>query len=193
MEHFWPAPTYTGPLPSGDATTTATPVVAKNGSKHDEEYGLEKKVLRALKNHALDLVDWHREARLKVSFLNEEAIRQSFENEDSAGEPGLRLWWEYLTCVGFDARLYDFLVLEKNKGLGGDGVAAGTDKTNGGLVNGTGSKDPATAGRAAVGAAAPAGPAANGIANNANGTVNATNATINNINGRMPPHLRGKK
>lgn len=197
MTHFWPPPTYTGPLPIPDTATTATPATAKK-SKHDDEDARERRLARALKNHALDLVDWRKEAALKVAFLNAEALLQSFENEDSAAEPGLRLWWEYLTCVGFDTGLYEFLVLAKRNGGevsadgAADGAAGGIDSKVEGAVqaaNGT------TAGGGKNGAGADTGTGAGTKAQPGNGTVagRGKSGAAPTAAPSGPPHLRGRK
>jgi hypothetical protein len=37
-------------------------------------------------------------------------------NKADADEvPGLRLWWEYLECVGWDADFYNMLVKQQDK------------------------------------------------------------------------------
>ncbi|KAK3099116.1 hypothetical protein LTR53_019040, partial [Teratosphaeriaceae sp. CCFEE 6253] len=52
------------------------------------------------------LGDWDADARLKVGMLREENLLAAFGNADADAEPGVRLWWEYLECVGYSAEVY---------------------------------------------------------------------------------------
>ncbi|GHU33327.1 hypothetical protein FACS1894166_08650 [Bacilli bacterium] len=105
-EHFWPKPTYAGPIPRGSAATT--PLA-------EECDGMEKALDVWLKGFC----DWEKDSRLKVSLLSEGALMEMWGKSDLDVEKGLRLWWEYLECVGFDEGLYGELV-ELQQGGGGE-------------------------------------------------------------------------
>jgi hypothetical protein len=114
IAHFWPQPTYCGPIPSDSAVTTPGTGVTE---PQDPERVLEKRVLRALERYAVELKEWKKESRVKVTFLTEEALMEMWQKSDMDEEKGLRLWWEYLECVGFDDSFYRKLVDLKSKGL----------------------------------------------------------------------------
>lgn len=95
MQHFWPRPEYLGPLPSGSGDD-------------------EKRVANELKAYAEELMEWEKDARLKAQMLTSETLMKAFDAADSAVEPGLRMWWEYLECVEFDSDFYEMLVKLKD-------------------------------------------------------------------------------
>lgn len=71
---------------------------------------------RALERYALKLQDWKKDTDIKATLLNEQALMQMWDKSDMDEEKGLRLWWEYLECVGFDGEFYGKLVdLKKQK------------------------------------------------------------------------------
>lgn len=108
-----PRPPYTGPIPSDSAITTPGTGVT---SPRDPEQVLEKRVQRALERFALKLQDWKRDTNIKATLLNEQALMEMWDKSDMDEEKGLRLWWEYLECVGFDEEFYGRLVeLKKQK------------------------------------------------------------------------------
>lgn len=117
IAHFWPAPTYAGPIPSDSAVTTPATGVSE---PRDPEHVLEKRVVRALEKFAGELKDWEKASRIKANLLSEEALMEMWAKSDLDAEKGLRLWWEYLECVGFDEDFYGKLVALKggktNKG-----------------------------------------------------------------------------
>jgi hypothetical protein len=114
IAHFWPQPTYCGPIPSDSAVTTPGTGVTE---PQDVEQVLEKRVLRALERYAVELKEWKKESRVKATFLTEEALMDMWQKSDMDEEKGLRLWWEYLECVGFDDSFYQKLVSLKSQGL----------------------------------------------------------------------------
>lgn len=122
VAHFWPQPPYAGPMPSDSAVTTPlTGVTVPN----DPERVLEKRVLRALERYALELRDWKKDAQFKAKLLNEHALMEMWNKSDMDEEKGLRLWWEYLECIGFEEDFYGKLVgLKKVKQLGVTTTAA---------------------------------------------------------------------
>ncbi|KAJ9630990.1 hypothetical protein H2203_001518 [Taxawa tesnikishii (nom. ined.)] len=136
MSHFWPKPEFAGPLPSARAassssssSSSSSAAAAGSGeggiASASRENGSGKRVFeRALDDYVLDLRDWEREARMKVSLLRPEAVLAAFGKSDADEEPGLRLWWEYLECVGYDRAFYDVLVKIKNKDVEGAGAVA---------------------------------------------------------------------
>lgn len=110
MRAFWPRPVYEGPVP---------------GDEREDEEVWNGKVERALWAYAEELRDWERDARIKVSHLRAKNLEQAFLAADANEEPGLRLWWEYLQCVGFDEEFYGMLVrLKELKRMGQDVKAA---------------------------------------------------------------------
>jgi hypothetical protein len=105
--HFWPPPPYTGPTPTDSALASpATGVSAPVNPEHV----LEKRVMRSLEHYALELRDWKKEAQMKATLLTEEALMGTWHKTDIDQEKGLRLWWEYLECIGFDDDFYGKLV-----------------------------------------------------------------------------------
>ena len=110
ITHFWPAPTYVGPIPTDDAVATPATGVT---DPHDPEKPLEKRVVRALEEFAHELRDWKEESQLKAQLLTEEALMEMWAKSDLDEEKGLRPWLEYLECVGFDSEFYEKLVAAK--------------------------------------------------------------------------------
>ncbi|KAK4893630.1 hypothetical protein LTR27_008097 [Elasticomyces elasticus] len=108
MECFWPRPRFEGPLPTDSAI--ATPGEAVEVDSKASGAALEKHVLQALTAHAEELKAWEKASKIKVSLLTADAIMDAFTKADADLEPGMRLWWEYLQCVGYNQDFYDFLV-----------------------------------------------------------------------------------
>ncbi|KAK6420427.1 hypothetical protein LTR81_006424 [Elasticomyces elasticus] len=108
MECFWPRPRFEGPLPTDSAI--ATPGEAVEVDSKASGAALEKHVLQALTAHAEELKAWEKASKIKVSLLTPDAIMDAFTKADADLEPGMRLWWEYLQCVGYNQDFYDFLV-----------------------------------------------------------------------------------
>ncbi|KAK0284920.1 hypothetical protein LTR35_000255 [Friedmanniomyces endolithicus] len=108
MEHFWPRPKYDGPLPTDSAV--ATPTAGVEFDSNDDTATLEKVVLHGLTRHAEELKKWEKNARVRVNFFTAEDIMQAYSKADADVEPGMRLWWEYLECVGYKQDFYDILV-----------------------------------------------------------------------------------
>jgi hypothetical protein len=107
VAHFWPPEPYKGPIPTDSALTSpATGVTEPN----DPERVLEKRVSLALEQYARELKVWKKDAQLKAALLTEDALMESWHSSDVDEEKGLRLWWEYLECVGFDEEFYQKLV-----------------------------------------------------------------------------------
>ncbi|KAI9785319.1 MAG: hypothetical protein M1839_000336 [Geoglossum umbratile] len=76
------------------------------------EGGLVKKEVVTLGNGSLDedLADELADG------ISADQVLKAFEAPDAdEDEPSMRLYWEYLECVGWDNRLYDALVVEKEK------------------------------------------------------------------------------
>ncbi|OJD29603.1 sh3 domain-containing protein [Diplodia corticola] len=96
MKAFMPRPEYEGPLPG------------------HPDVGHEI-VRKEVGQHIRDLSEWEEEARKKIGRLTTEKILQAFQREDSADPPGLRLWWEYLQCVGWDHEFYVMMVQEQQR------------------------------------------------------------------------------
>ena len=110
ISHFWPPPPYTGPIPTDSAITSPASGVTES---RDPERVLEKRVARALERYAVELRDWKKDAQMRATLLTENALMETWNNSDMDEEKGLRLWWEYLQCVGFDEKFYEKLVLLK--------------------------------------------------------------------------------
>ncbi|KAF2207702.1 hypothetical protein CERZMDRAFT_50702, partial [Cercospora zeae-maydis SCOH1-5] len=104
--HFWPKPTYQGEIPSGPSYSDAKDNTAEENSKAELERGL----LSALKSYANELKEWEQSSSLKVNLLKASSILEAFNREDVLPELSLRLWWEYLECVGYEDDFYDMLV-----------------------------------------------------------------------------------
>lgn len=139
MQQFWPKPTYNGPMPTessfnspastivGDYEGNAKVTKAKKIDR--AVLPLEKKLARALVQHAEDLSEWRKEAEMKVNLLTADALLKAFQAADADEEPGLRLWWEYLECVGYDHGFYDYLVtIKRDPGLRREAVAVTASK-----------------------------------------------------------------
>lgn len=118
MEHFWPPPRYYGPIPADIRLQSERTLATEKPGRGES---LEAEVELALKAYALSLKDWEREARVNMLGItasgdpeSEERARQfmmdSFARAEGEDPPGLRLWWEYLQCVGYDEQLYESLV-----------------------------------------------------------------------------------
>ena len=110
IAHFWPAPTYAGPIPTDEAV--ATPATGVSDPQNPEK-PLEKRVLRSLEEFAYELRDWKKESQLKAQLLTEDALMEMWGKSDLDEEKGLRPWLEYLECVGFDEEFYEKLVAAK--------------------------------------------------------------------------------
>ncbi|KAF3037643.1 hypothetical protein E8E12_005425 [Didymella heteroderae] len=101
-KHFFPKPEYEGAiaLPTSDDTSILTV---------DEE-AHNKQVASDIKHYIQDLVDWERETNIKVAMIKPETILIAFDAADADDPPALRLWWEYLECVDWNAGFYNMLV-----------------------------------------------------------------------------------
>jgi hypothetical protein len=107
IEHFWPKPSYCGPIPTDSAV--ATPATAATPETNLSDV-LEKRVVTALHRYAEELKEWKKETEMKVRHLTADNLMEAFEKADAEEEPGLRLWWEYMEFVNYDQKFYDFLV-----------------------------------------------------------------------------------
>ena len=124
IEHFWPKPSYNGPIPTESAVNT--PATVESTPTDHTSGGLEKRVIKGLKDYAEGLKFWKKDAELKVKMLTPEALMKAFENPDAEGDErrGLRLWWEYLQCTKYDAGFYDMLVKVKMRQSSGSGKSS---------------------------------------------------------------------
>ena len=112
IQHFWPMPNYTGPIPTDSAVSTpATDATRRSGGS----VVLENRVVKALQDYALELKEWKKEAEMKVRHLTADNLMVAFEAADSDEEPGLRLWWEYMDFQSYDQKFYEYLVSAKTK------------------------------------------------------------------------------
>ncbi|KAK5138202.1 hypothetical protein LTR08_004897 [Meristemomyces frigidus] len=114
IEHFWSKPAYDGPIPTDEAL--ATPGTAETAATGTSAV-MEKRVTNALRQYADQLKDWERETNIEVNFLKSSSLMNLFEQPDAAEKPGLRFWFEYLQCVGYDHKLYNCLVALKSMPL----------------------------------------------------------------------------
>jgi len=119
-KHFFPKPEYSGRLylPPGEDDDESVNSV--------EERKNCERMAKDVKNYVEDLKDWEREASMKTSMIKKQFILDAFDavssitvvrlnaadplQADVDSPPALRLWWEYLECVGWDKKLYDMLV-----------------------------------------------------------------------------------
>ncbi|KAK6439404.1 hypothetical protein LTR95_004398 [Oleoguttula sp. CCFEE 5521] len=102
--YFWPRPAYEGPLPPSemDDNTTLTSVAVQ---------AKEHKVERALGDYMTEVRSWDKDSRIKVSrLIRKETLMALWHNSDLDEEKGLRLWWEYLECVGYDEKFVKNLI-----------------------------------------------------------------------------------
>lgn len=138
IAHFWPAPTYAGPISSDSAVVTPATGVS---NPQDPEKPLEKRVALSLEAFAFELREWKKESQLKAQLLTEGALMEMWSKSDLDEEKGLRPWLEYLECVGFDCEFYEKLVAAK-QGKGKKTVAnkaepsmagSATPRANGGI------------------------------------------------------------
>ncbi|KAK6433767.1 hypothetical protein LTR95_010051 [Oleoguttula sp. CCFEE 5521] len=107
---FWPKPVYDGPLPPSemDDNTTLTSVTVR---------AKEHKVERALGDYMQELRNWEKDSRIKVSrLIRKETLMALWHNSDLDEEKGLRLWWEYLECVGYDEKFIKNIIAAKENG-----------------------------------------------------------------------------
>ncbi|KAF2424448.1 hypothetical protein EJ08DRAFT_617771 [Tothia fuscella] len=100
MKHMIPQPEYEGVLPNSSAASDVTV----------DEKDLNKQMDKDVRRYIRELRAWEKDASLKAKLLKKENILVAFGNADADADPGLRLWWEYLECVGFDNGFYDMLV-----------------------------------------------------------------------------------
>ncbi|KAM0708315.1 hypothetical protein Q7P35_004966 [Cladosporium inversicolor] len=110
-EQFWPKPPYTGPIPTDSALTSPATGVTEPANPARV---LEKRVKLAMEDYAVELKAWKKDATMKVTLLSESALMEAWHSTDIDEEKGLRLWWEYMECVGFNDEFYRKLVGLKN-------------------------------------------------------------------------------
>nr|OQN99304.1 hypothetical protein B0A51_18747 [Rachicladosporium sp. CCFEE 5018] len=118
--YFWPKPVYDGPLPPSEADDTTLTSVAVQTREH--------KVERALGDYMQELRNWEKDSRIKVSrLIRKETLMALWHNSDLDEEKGLRLWWEYLECVGYDEKFVKNLIAaKKSAGAVGESVRGRT-------------------------------------------------------------------
>ncbi|KXS96896.1 hypothetical protein AC578_6223 [Pseudocercospora eumusae] len=104
---MFPRPEYDGRIPTDSACNT--PATTEEASTSTAA-PLERRVRKDLEAYAEKLKDWEKQSSMQVKMLTKENIMDAFEKEDTATTPGLRLWWEYLQCVGYDTAFYNMLV-----------------------------------------------------------------------------------
>lgn len=63
-----------------------------------------------IEEFAEEMRQWQSDGIERTRDLTKEDILKAFESADCADPPGLRLWWEYLQCVGYDEEFYKCLV-----------------------------------------------------------------------------------
>lgn len=96
-KYFWPKPTYKGSILK-TFPAEGTPVY--------------QKVMSQFKTFMQEMADWEEEAKENVESLKKEDILEAFDREDANDFPGLRLFWEYLQCVGWKHDFYQYLLKE---------------------------------------------------------------------------------
>lgn len=106
--HFWPKPEYKGPMPTDSACHTPQSAATAQGSSG----GLDRHVKTAFDQYALELQEWEQDSAMRVNNLYGEdgvrALLDAYNMEDM--QQGLRLWWEYQQCIGYDDEFYEMLV-----------------------------------------------------------------------------------
>ncbi|EDU45542.1 hypothetical protein PtrSN002B_000699 [Pyrenophora tritici-repentis] len=102
-KHFFPKPQYEGRLFA----------VADNDTTVDteEDNKLTEKMVKDIHKYAQSLRVWERDANMKTAMIKKQFILDSFNASDMDEPPALRLWWEYLECVGWKKDFYDLLVI----------------------------------------------------------------------------------
>jgi hypothetical protein len=102
-----------GRLPSGGRIGgTGNLAAATLTEAEEDDEAIQKQVHHDVDLYIRKLQSWEKDARMKVGLLKKENILEAFENEDAADPPGLRLYWEYLECVGWDKVFYNKMVQE---------------------------------------------------------------------------------
>ncbi|OAL48002.1 hypothetical protein IQ07DRAFT_110783 [Pyrenochaeta sp. DS3sAY3a] len=97
--HFFKMPEYEGRL-----------FAAVKDEDRDDAAKKNDKMEKDMKKYAEELRDWEREADMKVSMITKEFIMQAFDRADADEPPALRLWWEYMECVDWNAGFYNLIV-----------------------------------------------------------------------------------
>lgn len=77
--------------------------------------GLERRVMRDLEGYAMQLKDHKKKTDVKVPRLSAQKLYDFMFKPDSDQKPGLRLYWEYMECVGWDSSFEN--MMEKFKTL----------------------------------------------------------------------------
>lgn len=103
--HFWPNPSYAGYIPTDSAVNTPNTVATAEGSAE----GLERRVMRDLEGYALQLKDHKKKTDVKVPRLSAQKLYDFMFKPDSDQKPGFRLYWEYMQCVGWDAKFENMM------------------------------------------------------------------------------------
>lgn len=67
-----------------------------------------------VEEYAKELQEWEVDASAKMNDLTKEDVLKAFDSADCADPPGLRLWWEYLQCVGYDEPFYKTLIKKQD-------------------------------------------------------------------------------
>ncbi|KAM3419574.1 hypothetical protein BST61_g2914 [Cercospora zeina] len=102
--HFWPKPTYEGPIPSDSSNDDEDHIPGK-----DSKSGNERDISKAFESYANKLKEWQKSSTLKVNLLRASSIVKAFNSEDAQSDLSLRLRWEYLECVDYEDDFYDML------------------------------------------------------------------------------------
>ncbi|KAI9722515.1 MAG: hypothetical protein M1828_004762 [Chrysothrix sp. TS-e1954] len=72
-----------------------------------DKAGLWKRVVEAdVKTWMGELREWEADADAAVQGLTVEGVKRLMERSDCDESPGVRFWWEYLECVGFERNFY---------------------------------------------------------------------------------------
>ncbi|KAF2452724.1 hypothetical protein BDY21DRAFT_294173 [Lineolata rhizophorae] len=94
-EHFWPKPQYDGLLPLSIDLDT---------DKDRQDF------LHDVGSYICELHHWQKGLEAKAVRLKKKSIMKAFEAPDAGNPKGLRLWWEYLKCDGWESTFYNLLV-----------------------------------------------------------------------------------
>ncbi|KAF2489247.1 hypothetical protein BU16DRAFT_472045 [Lophium mytilinum] len=102
MKHLFPKPEYEVTANLGTRTNIT--------EDSEDEDAVAGQIQHDVASYLRKLESWEKDSRMKIKLLKKENILEAFEKPDVDDPPGLRLFWEYLECVGWDRGFYNTLV-----------------------------------------------------------------------------------
>lgn len=102
---FFPNPVYSGRIPTDSAVNTPETTITAAGSAD----GLECRVMKDLEKYAEELKDHKKKADMSVCCIPDQEIYDFMFKPDADLPPGLRLYWEYMQCVGWDPKFENMM------------------------------------------------------------------------------------